>query len=67
MSHIFLIQNLFVLKRLPSWSRDCKCDCRKGGLGFDSRVGQSIAGKFSVFKNFLSSSTESGIVPTIWQ
>ncbi|KAF9821781.1 hypothetical protein SFRURICE_001892 [Spodoptera frugiperda] len=32
------------------------------GLGFDSRVGQSITGLFSVFRKFLSRSTDSAIV-----
>ncbi|KAF9811247.1 hypothetical protein SFRURICE_002616 [Spodoptera frugiperda] len=41
----------------------CKCDCWARGLGFDSRVGRSIIGIFSVFRKFLSSSTESGNVP----
>uniref|UniRef100_A0A2H1VER7 SFRICE_019914 n=1 Tax=Spodoptera frugiperda TaxID=7108 RepID=A0A2H1VER7_SPOFR len=43
------------------------CDCRIRGLGFDSRVGQSITGRISVFRKFISSSTESGIMPSIWQ
>uniref|UniRef100_A0A2H1W6Q4 SFRICE_020710 n=1 Tax=Spodoptera frugiperda TaxID=7108 RepID=A0A2H1W6Q4_SPOFR len=38
---------------------DRKYDCRTGGLGFDSRVGQSITGLVSVFRKFLSGSTES--------
>ncbi|KAF9787550.1 hypothetical protein SFRURICE_001602 [Spodoptera frugiperda] len=39
--------------RLPRWSSGRKCDCRTRGLGFDSRVGQSITGLFSDFsKNF---------------
>ncbi|KAF9795578.1 hypothetical protein SFRURICE_004950 [Spodoptera frugiperda] len=29
-----------------------KCDCRTRGLGFDSRVGQSITGLFSDFRKF---------------
>ncbi|KAF9813820.1 hypothetical protein SFRURICE_007975 [Spodoptera frugiperda] len=29
-----------------------KCDCRTRGLGFDSRVGQSIIGLFRFFENF---------------
>uniref|UniRef100_A0A2H1WIH8 SFRICE_005305 n=1 Tax=Spodoptera frugiperda TaxID=7108 RepID=A0A2H1WIH8_SPOFR len=33
------------------------------GLRFDSHIGQSIAGPFSAFGKFLSSSSESGIVP----
>ncbi|KAF9796053.1 hypothetical protein SFRURICE_006832 [Spodoptera frugiperda] len=40
-----------------------KCDCRTRGLGFDSRVGQNITGLLSVFRKFVNSSTESGIVP----
>ncbi|KAF9815170.1 hypothetical protein SFRURICE_006734, partial [Spodoptera frugiperda] len=40
---------------LPCWLCGCKCDCRARGLMFNSRVGQSIA----------SSSTESGIVPSM--
>uniref|UniRef100_A0A2H1W2R9 SFRICE_024421 n=1 Tax=Spodoptera frugiperda TaxID=7108 RepID=A0A2H1W2R9_SPOFR len=39
-----------------------KCDCRTRGLGFDSRVGQSIAGLFSDFRKILSGSTEFGNV-----
>uniref|UniRef100_A0A2H1W093 SFRICE_007625 n=1 Tax=Spodoptera frugiperda TaxID=7108 RepID=A0A2H1W093_SPOFR len=35
-----------------------RCDCRTRGLGYDSRVGQSIAGLFSDFRKFLSSSTD---------
>uniref|UniRef100_A0A2H1VJQ1 SFRICE_005083 n=1 Tax=Spodoptera frugiperda TaxID=7108 RepID=A0A2H1VJQ1_SPOFR len=49
--------------RLPRWPSGCKCDCRVRGLGFDSRVGRSITGLFSVFRIFLSDSTESGNVP----
>ncbi|KAF9807375.1 hypothetical protein SFRURICE_008924 [Spodoptera frugiperda] len=49
--------------RLPRWPSGCKCDCRARGLGFDSRVGRSISGLFSVFRKFLSGSTESGNVP----
>ncbi|KAF9815723.1 hypothetical protein SFRURICE_009240 [Spodoptera frugiperda] len=49
--------------RLPRWPSGCKCDCRTRGLGFDSRVGRSITGLFSVFRKFLSGSTESGNVP----
>uniref|UniRef100_A0A2H1VWX2 SFRICE_038258 n=1 Tax=Spodoptera frugiperda TaxID=7108 RepID=A0A2H1VWX2_SPOFR len=48
---------------LPRWPSGCKCDCRARVLGFDSRVGQSITGFFSVFRKFLSGSTESGNVP----
>ncbi|KAF9812455.1 hypothetical protein SFRURICE_005956 [Spodoptera frugiperda] len=40
-----------------------KCDFRTRSLGFDSRVRQSITGLFSVFRKFLSGSTESGNVP----
>uniref|UniRef100_A0A2H1W4T2 SFRICE_018173 n=1 Tax=Spodoptera frugiperda TaxID=7108 RepID=A0A2H1W4T2_SPOFR len=43
-----------------------KCDCRIRDLGFDSRVGKSITGLFSVFRKFLSGSSESGIVLSIW-
>uniref|UniRef100_A0A2H1W7F5 SFRICE_013510 n=1 Tax=Spodoptera frugiperda TaxID=7108 RepID=A0A2H1W7F5_SPOFR len=38
--------------RLPRWSSGRKCDCRTRGLGFDSRVGQSITGHFRIFENF---------------
>uniref|UniRef100_A0A2H1VEW2 SFRICE_032425 n=1 Tax=Spodoptera frugiperda TaxID=7108 RepID=A0A2H1VEW2_SPOFR len=38
-------------------------NCR--GLGFDSRVGRSITGLFSVFRKFLNGSTESGNVPEV--
>ncbi|KAF9812744.1 hypothetical protein SFRURICE_005807 [Spodoptera frugiperda] len=41
--------------------------CRTRGLGFDARIGLSITGIFSVFRKFLIGSTESGIVPSIWQ
>ncbi|KAF9810027.1 hypothetical protein SFRURICE_003155, partial [Spodoptera frugiperda] len=51
--------------RLPRWPSGCKCDCRAMGLNFDSRVGRSIAGHFSVFRRFLSSSTEPGNVPVV--
>ncbi|KAF9821082.1 hypothetical protein SFRURICE_001017 [Spodoptera frugiperda] len=34
---------------------------------FDSRVGLSITGLFSVLRKFLGCSTESGIVSSIWQ
>ncbi|KAF9802305.1 hypothetical protein SFRURICE_008987 [Spodoptera frugiperda] len=27
---------------LPHWSSGCKCDCWARGLGFNSRVGQTI-------------------------
>ncbi|KAF9811960.1 hypothetical protein SFRURICE_021317 [Spodoptera frugiperda] len=37
--------------------------CQTRNFGFDSRVGRSITGLFSVFRKFLSSSTESGNVP----
>ncbi|KAF9798980.1 hypothetical protein SFRURICE_011619, partial [Spodoptera frugiperda] len=50
---------------LPRWPSGCKCDCWARGLGFDSRVGRSITGTFSVFRKFLSGSTESGNVPGI--
>ncbi|KAF9793807.1 hypothetical protein SFRURICE_010355 [Spodoptera frugiperda] len=36
---------------MPRWSSGRKCDCRTRGLGFDSRVGQSITGPFSDFRN----------------
>ncbi|KAF9822442.1 hypothetical protein SFRURICE_017717 [Spodoptera frugiperda] len=52
---------------LPRWSSGRKCDCRTRGLGFNSRVGQSITGLFRIFEKFLGSSTESGIVSRIWQ
>uniref|UniRef100_A0A2H1W0G1 SFRICE_026790 n=1 Tax=Spodoptera frugiperda TaxID=7108 RepID=A0A2H1W0G1_SPOFR len=52
-------------KKLPRWSSGRKCDCRTRGLEFDSRVGQSITEP--VFRKILSSSTESGIVSSIWQ
>uniref|UniRef100_A0A2H1VAF0 SFRICE_005238 n=1 Tax=Spodoptera frugiperda TaxID=7108 RepID=A0A2H1VAF0_SPOFR len=52
-----------MLSILPRWPSGCKCDCRARGLGFDSRVGRSITGLFSVFRKFLSGSTESGNVP----
>ncbi|KAF9789083.1 hypothetical protein SFRURICE_005685, partial [Spodoptera frugiperda] len=44
---------------------DCynKFSASARGLGFDSRVGRSITGLFSVFRKFLSASTESGNVP----
>uniref|UniRef100_A0A2H1V5R5 SFRICE_031200 n=1 Tax=Spodoptera frugiperda TaxID=7108 RepID=A0A2H1V5R5_SPOFR len=48
--------------RLPGWANGRKCDCRTRGFGFNSRVGQSITGLFSVFRKILSSSTESKIV-----
>ncbi|KAF9794757.1 hypothetical protein SFRURICE_017447 [Spodoptera frugiperda] len=51
----------------PRWSSGRKCDYRTRGLGFDSRVGQSITLFFPVFRKFLSSSTESVIVSSIWQ
>ncbi|KAF9799552.1 hypothetical protein SFRURICE_018739 [Spodoptera frugiperda] len=50
---------------LVMWS-SCKCDCRARDLGFDSRVGLSIAGLFSVSHEFLSSGTETGNVPDIY-
>ncbi|KAF9796830.1 hypothetical protein SFRURICE_015574 [Spodoptera frugiperda] len=34
------------------YENERKCDCRTRGLGFDSRVGQSITGFFSDFRNF---------------
>uniref|UniRef100_A0A2H1WY81 SFRICE_032885 n=1 Tax=Spodoptera frugiperda TaxID=7108 RepID=A0A2H1WY81_SPOFR len=34
---------------MSRWSSCRKCDCRTRGLGFDSRVGQSITELFSVF------------------
>ncbi|KAF9796406.1 hypothetical protein SFRURICE_015968 [Spodoptera frugiperda] len=37
-------------RRLSRWSSGRKCDCRSRGLGFDSRVEQSITGLFS--RNF---------------
>uniref|UniRef100_A0A2H1VBN4 SFRICE_013809 n=1 Tax=Spodoptera frugiperda TaxID=7108 RepID=A0A2H1VBN4_SPOFR len=39
-----------------------KCDCRVRGLAFDSQV-TVLLGIFSGFRKFLSSSTQSGIVP----
>uniref|UniRef100_A0A2H1W7P2 SFRICE_008187 n=1 Tax=Spodoptera frugiperda TaxID=7108 RepID=A0A2H1W7P2_SPOFR len=50
---------------LPRWSSGRKCDCRTRGLGFNVRIRQSITGFFSVFRKYLSSSTESGIVPIL--
>uniref|UniRef100_A0A2H1VL14 SFRICE_013739 n=1 Tax=Spodoptera frugiperda TaxID=7108 RepID=A0A2H1VL14_SPOFR len=43
-------QRIFLL---PCWSSGRKCDCQTRGLGFDSRVGQSITGLFRCFENFL--------------
>uniref|UniRef100_A0A2H1WH42 SFRICE_029663 n=1 Tax=Spodoptera frugiperda TaxID=7108 RepID=A0A2H1WH42_SPOFR len=40
---------VILILRLPRWSSGRKCDCRTRGLGFDSRVGQSITGLFSDF------------------
>ncbi|KAF9810717.1 hypothetical protein SFRURICE_001507 [Spodoptera frugiperda] len=34
------------LEILPRWWSGRKCDCRTRGLGFDSRIGQSITGLF---------------------
>ncbi|KAF9818164.1 hypothetical protein SFRURICE_003905, partial [Spodoptera frugiperda] len=48
---------------LPRSSSGRKCDCCTIRLGFDSRVGQSIV---SVVRKFLSCSTESGNVLSIW-
>uniref|UniRef100_A0A2H1VWB2 SFRICE_010803 n=1 Tax=Spodoptera frugiperda TaxID=7108 RepID=A0A2H1VWB2_SPOFR len=56
------IKSIFSL--LPRWSRGRKCDSRARGLGFDSRVGQSITGLLSAFRKFLNITTESEIVPT---
>uniref|UniRef100_A0A2H1W043 SFRICE_013577 n=1 Tax=Spodoptera frugiperda TaxID=7108 RepID=A0A2H1W043_SPOFR len=53
---------LLIIKALPRWSCGRKCNCRSRGLGFDSRVGQSTIGVFSVFRKFLSNGTESGIM-----
>ncbi|KAF9806490.1 hypothetical protein SFRURICE_001285, partial [Spodoptera frugiperda] len=52
--------NIIWQKQIQSSGRNL--DCRVRGLGFDSRVGRSIAGLFSVIRKFLSSITESGIV-----
>ncbi|KAF9814721.1 hypothetical protein SFRURICE_014816 [Spodoptera frugiperda] len=52
---------------LPRRSSGRKCDCRARSLGFDSRVGQRITDLFSAFRKYLNISTESGIVPRIWQ
>ncbi|KAF9814537.1 hypothetical protein SFRURICE_020715 [Spodoptera frugiperda] len=60
---ILIYYTLLVANRLPRWLSGCKSDCRARGLGFVSRVGRSIAGLFSHFRKFLSSSTESGNVP----
>uniref|UniRef100_A0A2H1WHT3 SFRICE_026240 n=1 Tax=Spodoptera frugiperda TaxID=7108 RepID=A0A2H1WHT3_SPOFR len=49
---------VFILLR---WPNSRECDCWTLYLGFDSRVGQSITGLISVFRKFLSGSTESGI------
>ncbi|KAF9807058.1 hypothetical protein SFRURICE_011202 [Spodoptera frugiperda] len=38
----------------PCWPSGCKCDCRTKSLGFDSRVGRSITGLFSVFRKKIS-------------
>ncbi|KAF9822451.1 hypothetical protein SFRURICE_003451 [Spodoptera frugiperda] len=34
------------------WLTGYKCNCPARSLGFDSRVGRSITGPFSVFENF---------------
>ncbi|KAF9797006.1 hypothetical protein SFRURICE_006881 [Spodoptera frugiperda] len=52
-NHSVLSHIVTSLRRLPRWSSGRKCDCRTRGLGFDSRVGQSIAGLFRIFENFL--------------
>uniref|UniRef100_A0A2H1W2U8 SFRICE_029650 n=1 Tax=Spodoptera frugiperda TaxID=7108 RepID=A0A2H1W2U8_SPOFR len=44
---------------------DRKCDCHARGLGFDTRVEQRITGLFSVFRKFLSGSTQSGIASAL--
>ncbi|KAF9823327.1 hypothetical protein SFRURICE_019136, partial [Spodoptera frugiperda] len=50
-----------VSKGLPRWPCGRKCDCLARGLGFDSQIGKSITGLFSVFRKFLSGSTDSGM------
>ncbi|KAF9795776.1 hypothetical protein SFRURICE_018904, partial [Spodoptera frugiperda] len=55
----FSIFLCYLFHILPRWSSGRNCDCWARGLGFDSRVGQSITGFFLVF---LSSSTKSEIV-----
>uniref|UniRef100_A0A2H1VAI3 SFRICE_027510 n=1 Tax=Spodoptera frugiperda TaxID=7108 RepID=A0A2H1VAI3_SPOFR len=45
------------------WLSGHKCDYRARALEFDSRVGQSITGLFSVFQKCLIGSTEFGIAP----
>uniref|UniRef100_A0A2H1VAI6 SFRICE_018503 n=1 Tax=Spodoptera frugiperda TaxID=7108 RepID=A0A2H1VAI6_SPOFR len=62
----FHVEVMQMRTRLPRWSSGRKCDCRTLGLGFDSRVGQSITGLFSDFRKFLGSSTESGVVSRKW-
>ncbi|KAF9822489.1 hypothetical protein SFRURICE_006572 [Spodoptera frugiperda] len=44
--------------RLPHLSSGRRCDCRIRGLGFDSRVGQSITGLFSGFLIVIGSLVE---------
>ncbi|KAF9799875.1 hypothetical protein SFRURICE_017110 [Spodoptera frugiperda] len=56
----------YILVVLPRWPSGYKCDCRARELEFDSQVGRSITGLFSVFRKFLRGSTESGNVPGIW-
>ncbi|KAF9816339.1 hypothetical protein SFRURICE_013533, partial [Spodoptera frugiperda] len=44
------------------WSSGCKCGYLARDLGLGSQVGQSIVGVFSIFRTFLCSSRETGIV-----
>ncbi|KAF9810654.1 hypothetical protein SFRURICE_021107 [Spodoptera frugiperda] len=55
------------LVSIPEFPNSRKCDCRKRGPWFDSRVGKNITGLFTVYRKFLSSSTVSGNMPSIWQ
>ncbi|KAF9803048.1 hypothetical protein SFRURICE_012293, partial [Spodoptera frugiperda] len=61
--HLFV----FFFCLTTSWSSGRKCDYRTKGLGFDSRAFGKVLLGFSGFPKFISSSTDSGNVPSIRQ
>ncbi|KAF9800053.1 hypothetical protein SFRURICE_014058 [Spodoptera frugiperda] len=57
--------NTSVNKKISNscWSSSRKRYCQARGVGLDFWIGHNITGSFSVFQKFISSSTDSDIVP----
>uniref|UniRef100_A0A2H1WD68 SFRICE_029859 n=1 Tax=Spodoptera frugiperda TaxID=7108 RepID=A0A2H1WD68_SPOFR len=61
--HNASVEAMISLRKLTNYLVGRKCDCPTKGLGFNSRVGQSITDLFSVSQKFLSSSTDLELCP----